>query len=68
MIAMKIMKPSLVLELEAEAPIAMPSAAAWITRPVVVARDRVCFGVGVRDCRKESDSSSPELMLVEWSP
>lgn len=59
MIATKMMNPSLVLEEVAEAPIAMPSAAAWITRPVVVARERVCFGVGVSDWRKESDSSSP---------
>jgi hypothetical protein len=66
--AMKIMKPSLVLEEEAEAPIAMPSAAAWMTSPVVVARERLCFGVGVRDCRKESDSSSPEEIVVEWRP
>jgi hypothetical protein len=43
------MKPSLVLELVAEAPMAIPSAAAWITSPVVVARERVCLGVGVRD-------------------
>jgi hypothetical protein len=68
MMATKMMKPSLVLEDVAEAPIAMPSAAAWITRPVVVARERVCFGVGVSDWRKESDSSSPEEMAVECRP
>ena len=68
MIATKMMNPSLVLEEVAEAPIAMPSAAAWITRPVVVARERVCFGVGVSDWRKESDSSSPDEMEVECRP
>jgi len=68
MMAMKIMNPSLVLELVAEAPMAIPSAAAWITRPVVVARERVCFGVGVSDWRKDSDSSSSEEVVVEWSP
>ena len=68
MIATKMMNPNFVSEEEAEAPIAIPSAAAWITSPAVVARERVCLGVGVRDCRKESDSSSPELIEVEWRP
>ena len=55
---MKMMKPSFVLSVLALAPMAMPSAAAWITSPVVVARLRVCLGVGARDCRKDSDSGS----------
>ena len=44
----------------AEAPMAMPSAAAWMTSPVVVARLRDCFGVGVREPRKDSVSSLVE--------
>jgi hypothetical protein len=58
-IAIKIINPSLVLLLDAEAPIAIPSAAACITSPVVVARERVCLGEGASDERKDSDSSSP---------
>jgi hypothetical protein len=49
MIAIKMINPSFVFEVDAEAPIAIPSAAACITRPVVVARERVCLGEGVRD-------------------
>jgi hypothetical protein len=52
------MRPSFLSGEETEAPIAIPSAAAWITKPVVVARLRDCFGVGVRDPKKPSDSSS----------
>jgi hypothetical protein len=55
--ATNIIKPSDMFEVDADAPIAMPSAAACITRPVVVAKLRVCFGLGVKDWRKLSDSS-----------
>ena len=47
--AINITKPSFVFRLDAEAPIAMPSAAAWMTKPVVVARLRVCFAEGVKE-------------------
>ena len=57
-------KPNLVFELVAEAPMAIPSAAAWITRPVVVASERVCLGVGARDCRKDSESEVESV--GEW--
>lgn len=50
------MNPSFVFEDVAEAPMAMPSAAACMTSPVVVARLRVCLGEGARECRKESEA------------
>ena len=56
MIATKMMKLRLVLEVEDEAPSAIPSAAAWMTSPVVV--DRLWDGSGAEDSIKESDSTS----------
>lgn len=61
MMATNMINPNFVFELVAEAPIAIPSAAAWITRPVVVASERVCLGVGARDCRNDSDSESESV-------
>ncbi|KAK7739609.1 hypothetical protein SLS63_001955 [Diaporthe eres] len=58
MMAMKIMRPSFMSLVVADAPIAMPSAAAWITRPVVVARLFDCLGVGAKEPRNPSVSSS----------
>jgi len=60
--ARKMISPTFKLDVVADAPIAMPSAAAWITRPVVVARLRVCFGDGLNEPRKPSDSSSPDVL------
>lgn len=61
-IAKKIMSPTLKLDVVAEAPIAIPSAAACMTRPNVVARLRLCFGDGAREPKKPSDSSSPDTL------
>ena len=68
MMAMKMMNPSFVSEEDADAPMAIPSAAAWMTRPVVVAKLRLCLGVGVSDWRKDSDSSSPDSIEEVCSP
>lgn len=62
------MNPSFVSDEVADAPMAIPSAAAWIMRPVVVARLLLCLGVGVSDWRKDSDSSFPASVGEECRP
>lgn len=64
MMAKKIINPSFVLDVADEAPMAMPSAAACITKPIVVARVLVCFGVGVSEPRKPSSSSTDGLSTM----
>lgn len=60
MIATKMMKPRRISSVVALAPIAMPSAAAWMTSPTVVASVRACFGEGLRkEDRKPSVSEDP---------
>ena len=61
-IARKMIIPTCKLAVVADAPIAIPSAAACMTRPVVVARLRACLGDGRREPRKPSASSSPDAL------
>lgn len=56
--AKKMIRPTFMFDVVADAPIATPSAAAWITSPIVVASDRDCFGEGVKLPRKDSSSRS----------
>lgn len=56
MMARKMMKLRLVLDVEDEAPSAMPSAAAWMTSPVVVDRLREGCGKGVSMMLSDSAS------------